>query len=644
MQHIGEYLVLNINKLRPVFFLLICLAVFGGAAVVSAQTQVGQWNRFEAAVTNTRGYSNPYNDVALNVAYTKPDGSIINFWGFYDGGNTWRIRFMPDQIGTWRYSATFSDGRAGISGSFNCVASTTPGMISRDESNPRWFGFKGGRHVLLRSFHGGISLFASNFSNQDREAFLDWAQDQDYNMLSVGNHSTESASPTRTWDNPKLWPLDAAEYRQLETTLNKLADRRIIYYPFGGIFPQTWLPESSTDRSRLIRYYLARLAPYWNIVLNVAGPEPNLRNYLSSSEVNQLAAEIRSRDVFGHVLGVHNRDGDDPYRISNWSSYATLQEESTSLSSRSAYLLRNHTGSKPVYAQETLWMGNTLQPAWTLTNLRQHMWVHMMSATTYNVGDMNGRSFSGFSGSLDLSDRVQSRHDVPKQIWDFMETVPFYRMRPRQDLVNTGFALAEAGQHYLVYLPAGGAVSVNVGSGSSYAVAWVNARNPINDQRTGGTTTNGQNLRAPDSSDWVLQLVKQGGGPTPGELSVSSVRASAEQTPNVAANSLDDNLSTRWAAEGDGEWIEYDLGATKTISSLAVAWYRGNARGTSFEIQVSSDRANWATVYSATSSGTTLDPEEHDIADQPARYVRIVGYGNSENNWTSITETQIFGF
>ena len=61
-------------------------------------------------------------------------------------------------------------------------------MISSFQSNPVWFGFKENGPVLLRSFHVGDWLFAENFPTSAREVFLDWAQQQGYNMLSIESH------------------------------------------------------------------------------------------------------------------------------------------------------------------------------------------------------------------------------------------------------------------------------------------------------------------------------------------------------------------------------------------------------------------------------------------------------------------------
>lgn len=536
MQHIGKHFICSVSKI-----LLTGLIVIGSAEILSAQIEVGLWNRFEAAVTNTRSYSDPYNDVDLNVTYSRPNGTTVNFGGFYDGGQTWRIRFMPDQLGTWQYSASFSDGRPGISGTFECIASNTPGMISKDEVNPRWFGFKApvgqpgtGKHVMIRSLHVSQNLVSASFPQSSRNRFLDWFQEQGYNMVSV-----------QFYQNRELWPANASEYRRLETIFDDLARRRILVYPFYGfVHGKSAQYPSPSAQPRYFRYILARWGAYWNHLWNVSGPEPNLSSFLSSADVNRIGNEVKRQDVFGHLLGVHNKDGDDPYRNSSWSSYVTLQAEENTIAGTSALLLRNHTGTKPVYGQEDCWPGdpNNMDRVGGCTNtrLRQEVWVHMISAVAFNNADVRNSLYdaAGLTGSLDPTKAIQARHDIPKAIWDFMESVPFYRMRPRQDLVSGGFALAESGQHYLVYLPSGGSVNVNVGTGTSYQVTWVNARNTA-EKRAGGVTVNGRDLRAPDSNEWVLQLVKQdGGSPTP----TPTPSPTPTPTPGIVVINEDFNL------------------------------------------------------------------------------------------------------
>src|SRR5437879_3741088 len=56
-----------------------------------------------------------------------------------------------------------------------------------------------------------------------------------------------------------------------------------------------------------------------------------------------------------------------------------------------------------------------------------------------------------------------------------------------------------------------------------------------------------------------------------------AVTASGYQDPNVPQNTLDNNLATRWSANGDGQWIQYDLGTTMAVSTVTIAWYQGTS-------------------------------------------------------------------
>ena len=124
---------------------------------------VGQWQRFEASFHHKKKYADPYADVRLEVTYTRPDGKKMTFWGFYDGDATWKIRWMPDAVGTWKYQARFSDGSAGMVGEFTCVASKSRGLVIADPDNPIWFRYASGEPTLLRSLHVGDRFFAANW-------------------------------------------------------------------------------------------------------------------------------------------------------------------------------------------------------------------------------------------------------------------------------------------------------------------------------------------------------------------------------------------------------------------------------------------------------------------------------------------------
>jgi hypothetical protein len=125
------------------------------------------------------------------------------------------------------------------------------------------------------------------------------------------------------------------------------------------------------------------------------------------------------------------------------------------------------------------------------------------------------------------------------------------------------------------------------------------------------------------------------------QLTPSSVKASGDDgAGSVATNTLDDQLTTRWSSLGKGQWIDYDLGSTKSVSGMAVAWHQGNSRANTFTISVSPDGYTYTQVYSGKSKGTTTDTETYTFSAVNTRRVRVTVQGNTVNDWASIAEAR----
>jgi hypothetical protein len=125
-----------------------------------AVPSVPLWGLFEASITNSRSYTNPFTDVALRSKFVRPDKSEVSFWGFHDGdgsggqtGSVWKFRFMPDQLGRWSYEASFSDGAPGITGQFDCVArDAKPGPLRVYAANPHYWIFADGTRFFAQAY------------------------------------------------------------------------------------------------------------------------------------------------------------------------------------------------------------------------------------------------------------------------------------------------------------------------------------------------------------------------------------------------------------------------------------------------------------------------------------------------------------
>jgi subtilisin len=126
-------------------------------------------------------------------------------------------------------------------------------------------------------------------------------------------------------------------------------------------------------------------------------------------------------------------------------------------------------------------------------------------------------------------------------------------------------------------------------------------------------------------------------------IAINRVSASGNQVGYPPSNVLDNSLSTRWSNPGVGSWIRADLGISKNICSVDIAWLKGNERQYKFNIATSTDGTTFVNKFSGTSSGSTLNSEKYFFPSTSARYVKITVNGNNVNNYAHITELDVFG-
>ena len=430
-----------------------------------------KWGIFQTQFENNKTYKFPFYDITLDAVFTSPRGREIKFWGFYDGNKSWKLRFMPDEIGEWMYDARFSDDSAIYKGKFTCVESDLSGPLCPYDNNKIWFGTRNGDPIMLRSFHLGDCFFSRQITGEKRTRVLNYLQETGYNTLSIASFFINRQTPGRGlgFDTPKLWPLNAEEYQRAEEILNDLYKRRIIIFPFAGLFGREgFFPNAQRDQVLYIKYIMARWGVYWNMLFNTAGPEPILyaNPFLPKCEVDRLSWLIRKYNVFGQMLSVHNQTGNDQFMESEYTDFGTLQGPKT-INRIDLYngLIRNHRKDAPLYAQETLWTHNIHgHPDYSEVDVRKNACVILMSATMINYGDMLGDSSSGFSGQMDETLKHESFHKILKGIWGFFETIPYYQMKPCPHMVDNGVCLGLYEQFYLVYLSEGGVVNFKAGN------------------------------------------------------------------------------------------------------------------------------------------------------------------------------------
>lgn len=125
---------------------------------------------------------------------------------------------------------------------------------------------------------------------------------------------------------------------------------------------------------------------------------------------------------------------------------------------------------------------------------------------------------------------------------------------------------------------------------------------------------------------------------------VAEVTASHEpEAQNPATNVIDQNLGTRWAADGKGVWVQLELDSVYKVDCIGVAFRDGGARVTPYILELSEDGEKWTEVYNGNSMGINSEYEFRDVPGINAKYARLTCFGNNITTWNSITEFAVLG-
>ncbi|MDX6356084.1 MAG: hypothetical protein QOF98_2987, partial [Streptomyces sp.] len=122
-------------------------------------------------------------------------------------------------------------------------------------------------------------------------------------------------------------------------------------------------------------------------------------------------------------------------------------------------------------------------------------------------------------------------------------------------------------------------------------------------------------------------------------LGKTATASSTESTSFPASAAVDGNTGTRWSsAFSDPQWLQVDLGATHTISSVNLNWEA--AYGKSFTIQTSTNGTTWTTIYSTT---TGTGGNQTLSVSGSGRYIRVNGTARGTAYGYSLWELGVYG-
>lgn len=484
--------------------------------------EVERFGIFEKSFADAGTYRNPYEDVTATVTWVQPDGQILEMPLFWDGGDAWKMRFSPDEVGDWSWSIRSNDaGLDGQSGTMSVVASDNRGGIQAMENYPYHFQYEDGTPFYWfgdTNWRAGKNDPAENLDRDAVFHYVDTRASQGFNYVhaNFGGGSQGAGNDGGThWIGTPGEQINPAYFQEIDTRVEYMNSKGITV-GFMLEWAQGWDDYPEADRLRYADYIAARYSGY-NVVFIVSG---EYNETLNGTAYRNIAQELAASDPHDRMMAIHATNTVESFANDPWMSFGDYQQIYSNLHAR---ILQSRDHDKPVvnseyayYLRDSNGDGVVDKPnSATLAEIRHATWDIVMAGgyivtgwgTTYLGGDRDPGPFNPDDPRNDAWEE-----DV-QFVREFFTDLDWWTLAPSDSLVSgpgTEYALAELGQQYVAYTRGGSGVNLSLGSvpAATYSVQRFDPRTGVYTDLPDYTGNGTVSLATPDNQDWIFVLEK----------------------------------------------------------------------------------------------------------------------------------------
>ena len=394
--------------------LLSCIAASIRAAnVPAAAATVEKWGVFELPVTGPSD-GNPFVDVRFSAVFTN-GSETFNVDGFYDGDGVYRVRFMPDATGTWRYETKSNRWElTGKTGSFTVTPATKGNHGPVRVHNTYHFAYADGtpfKEIGTTIYNWldtpedwqelTLKTLASSPFNKARMLIL--PQREKFRKTFAPPRWPFAGTPPRSWDFTRFNPDFFRHYEQRLAQLRDLGIEAdlILFNPYGA--PWGFDTMDAAGDERYLRYVVARFAAFRNVWWSMSNEFDFLRTK-TMADWDRYFQIVQHADPYNHLRSIHNGallyDNSKP-----WVTHASIQNGSAVEDSGRAELYRD-VWRKPVVYDEVKYEGDSRYRWGNLSGreMVHRFWCGTVAGTYVGHGDYFYRddtdTWTSFGGTL----------------------------------------------------------------------------------------------------------------------------------------------------------------------------------------------------------------------------------------------------
>lgn len=493
-------------------------------ATQAHQFNVPKWEVHEFSLTGNANVSNPFCNAALVGEFKSPSGRSIVLDGFHNGGDSWKLRFTPDEEGEWTYLLRGEGVSIFHRGRFHCTPPISRGPIRIHPDNPYAFAYADGSAF----FPMGDTCYGlyddSPVTPELRNAYLKLRRSQKFNFvrMQIRQSRNRADKDLAFWpwggtpSNPDLTRINPVFFQGLDAVMSQLRKEGmnvelilLNFYRSPMNDPSLW---TNAHERRWLRYVIARYGGFDNIFLwtisNEYETHPDGKYRLDVPSDVQWAREtagyIKSIDAHGHLVTVHpvissstrgsspRSPYDPPWRIGGFfGDEPAIDVLSQQTSLAEAGLTWDETGGfwngddravtasvtadrrfrKPVLNAENGYeylkgYPNERRQVHHTDKVRRTSWQIVFSGAYFAAGFVGTLAHSDNFNVIDTPNLYSFR--VADQgagaqlaiLHDFMTGRPFWKLKPVTDFAGDALGLSDGAGLSLYYLPHGGSLTL----------------------------------------------------------------------------------------------------------------------------------------------------------------------------------------
>lgn len=391
------------------FFLFICLNSF----LVSAQCKIERWGRYELSIP-AKLKGNPF-EVRISATFTHADRKVT-VEGFYDGNDTFKVRFMPDRQGVWNYvthsEETLLNNRKGT---FECVEASknNHGPVQVEECN---FKYADGKyyypvgttsydwmHVAENLQKQTICSISEAGFNKIRMLFFVQNFDEDYPEPELFPFEikkierNENGKLVYEWDYNRFNP---EYFRHVENCIDSLKNigveaDLILFHPYDdGRWNFDKLPLSVCER--YLKYLVFRLSSFRNVWWSLANEYDFLKFY-SAKDWDFFTKVVIENDPYRHLCSIHSYTAKYYAYWKPEYTHASIQDQAP-LQLGAAGIVKN-IYKKPIVFDEVCYEGN-MNNRWGNLSGQEYiyrLWMGITAGTYVTHGECYMNSATDYS-------------------------------------------------------------------------------------------------------------------------------------------------------------------------------------------------------------------------------------------------------